>query len=702
MVLLYYIIINIILIVLIYREEKGRMQMDNSEHHNKQKKQITIGKKINKSIFLILVPALLLLIIISSIMAANTVTSLSMQVLKAQAENAVSRVDGFFTNKVTAISMYQVNTRTQMFFTGTKSQAEVDAYKDKDAMVKILEGTMANMASEGVKTAWVAGIDNECYLIDTGITSPIDYNSETWDDAILKSKKTVVTEPITDSITGQTIISIVSPVFAQNSNDIIGYAGLDVFQENLKQELSDIHIGKNGYLELISRELDYIYSLDETVIDKNLNNISGLSDEFKSTIESDFEGDYIYSYEGTKYNAYIKLCDTNQWTAVCNLPVSEMNLTRNMLILVMCAISIIILIILAASIKYIIKKVTRPLRTITEKVEEFSQGNLSVVIDVESDDEIGTLAECIKITINNLQEIIKNISYILSEIAGGNLKLTVEGTYIGDFLPIQEALVKIVSSLNDTLGQISAGSEQVGMGSNQMAETAQSLAEGATEQAGAIEELQATIENVSEQVTATAELSKDAYAKTKAVGSEAANSTQAMQDMTAAMTRISNTSSQIANIIAEIEDIASQTNLLSLNAAIEAARAGEAGKGFAVVADQIRKLAEDSAKSAVNTKQLIEASIGEVENGNEISSRTSESLQRVIDGLLQIGESVRQNSEAAEEQSEAMRQLKEGVNQISGVVQSNSAVAEETSATSEELYAQATNLNELIGRFQIK
>lgn len=667
----------------------------------KSTKRATIKGKINKSILRILIPALFLLIVVSCYMAAGTVTTLNKNVLAAQAENAVNRVDSFFKNKVTAISMYQFNTRTQMYFNATKSAEEVAGYDDTKEMLKILTSTMGIMSSEGVKTAWVAGVDNSCYLMESGEIVPIDYNAEIWDEDILKTKSTVVTQPYEDSVSGETIISIISPVFAMDSKDIIGYAGLDVYQENLSTNLADIKIGRNGYLELVSSELEYIYSVDSSVIGKSIHDIA-LGEDFKSKVSADYEGEIVYTFDGVKYNSLITLCDTNNWTAIVNLPVSEMNLTRNLLILIMSALSIAILIILSITIMKSVKSVTQPLQTITRNVEEFSRGNLSVTINVETDDEIGILAECVKTTIHNLQNIIGNISYLLEEIAHGNLNLTVEGEYIGDFLPIQNALIQIVDSLNDTMGQINSSAEQVSAGSNQMAESAQSLAEGATEQAGSIEELQATIEGVSEQVTTTASLSIDAYDRAEAVGEEAKTSTQAMRDMTAAMQRISDTSSQIANIITEIEDIASQTNLLSLNASIEAARAGEAGKGFAVVADQIRTLAEDSAKSAVNTKQLVEASIREVEKGNEISDRTSESLLRVIDGLTQIGESVQKSSEASKQQAEAMRQLEEGMGQISGVVQSNSAVAEETSATSEELFAQATTLNELISKFRIK
>lgn len=354
---------------------------------------------------------------------------------------------------------------------------------------------------------------------------------------------------------------------------------------------------------------------------------------------------------------------------------------------------------------YIISTIMKPVKEIDKVAQLIADGNLDESITYRSKDELGVLAVNFNKTVTRLRDYVNyidEIASVLNEIAGGNLLFSLKYDYFGEFSKIKDALNNISDSLNSTMGDINEASNQVAAGSSQMAESAQGLAEGATEQAGAVQELQATISGVLEQVRYNAVQTKDANVKTREVRNEAEVSSKEMDDMTVAMKRISDTSTQIRNIIAEIEDIASQTNLLSLNAAIEAARAGEAGKGFSVVAEQIRKLATDSAQSAVNTRSLIETSIHEVENGNEITERTASSLSRLMEGLTGIAEIINQTSESSEQQAVAMEQIEQGIEQISGVVQNNSAAAQETSATSEELSAQSVTMRELVSKFKLK
>ena len=231
--------------------------------------------------------------------------------------------------------------------------------------------------------------------------------------------------------------------------------------------------------------------------------------------------------------------------------------------------------------------------------------------------------------------------------------------------------------------------------------SSQELADGATNQAASIEELLATVTDVTNQVLENTKTTDKAHDNAKLIGEQAKVSQYKMKELTEAMNTINETSSEISNIIVDIEEIASQTNLLSLNAAIEAARAGEAGRGFAVVADQIRKLAEDSAASAVTTKELIDKSLREVHKGNEITEQTADSLNNVIKELDNIVQAVADIRVASDKQALSVKEIEKGFEAISAVVESNSAAAEETSATSQELSAQAAALKGMVERFQL-
>lgn len=415
----------------------------------------------------------------------------------------------------------------------------------------------------------------------------------------------------------------------------------------------------------------------------------------------------ILSGEAVQYAQIIK-DDINQMLEIqinnCNDTVASANRTSTVLIALVILFSVIAFIAglkLASSLS---ASICNPLKEIVEASNKLKVGDLDIAITYTSEDELGALAGSFRETCKDLKIIIEDVNYLTSEFSSGNLDARSKSRdfYKGEFETLYQSIRTMAENTSDALEQINISSEQVSLGSTQMAESAQGLAEGALEQAGAVEELQATITDVAGQVAKNANQSKDAAAGAAAAADEATVSNREMRSMTEAMARISSTSQQIGNIIAGIEDIATQTNLLSLNAAIEAARAGEAGKGFAVVADQVKVLAEQSAQSAKNTRDLIVSSIQEVENGSLITERTAASLQKVVAEINNIRETMDQINHSAQEQSESMKQLEQGVEQISSVVQNNSAAAEETSATSEELSAQASNLAQLVNQFNLR
>ena len=302
---------------------------------------------------------------------------------------------------------------------------------------------------------------------------------------------------------------------------------------------------------------------------------------------------------------------------------------------------------------------------------------------------------------DRIRVIIKDSGRMLNEMSDGNFAIYTEceEVYTGAFTDLLTGIRKMNEEIATTVRGVDDASGQVLTGSTNLAEAAQSLAEGATDQAASVEEMQATINELTSGIKTTAEELGTAYDEAYKYAEIAEGSRGDMEVLVQAMSRINETSEKIGAIITQIEDIASQTNLLSLNASIEAARAG---KGFAVVADQIRNLAEQRAKSAGDSKALIEAAIHEVGDGNMYAEKASTSLREVVDGIQAIADSAKKIKEISIEQADSMEQVEATAERIAEVVQNNSAAAQETSATSEELTAQAITLSGMVSVFKLR
>lgn len=382
--------------------------------------------------------------------------------------------------------------------------------------------------------------------------------------------------------------------------------------------------------------------------------------------------------------------------------VDEADSFSSMIVIVMIGLLIIGILYACFITAKITKLITKPVNEIMKGITAFAKGDLSIEVEYQSKNEFGVLAENYRISSHFLRKVIEDLGKNISELAKGNfaVKSSCPNDYVGAFLPILTGFRSMIKQIGEIMENIRQAAGQVAAGSTQMAENAQGLAEGATEQAGAVAQLQASISDVEIHVNTNVKESKEAYEKANQVEREAGTSSSEMNHMTEAMQRINETSTQIGNIITEMEDIASQTNLLSFNAAIEAARVGEAGKGFAVVAEEIRKLAESSAQSAINTRNLIETSVKEVQNGTDIAKRTAASLEQVIRGIHMISEKVEITTRTSIQQADSIKEIGLGIEQISEVVQNNSAAADETSAASEELSAQADIVKELLDKFR--
>lgn len=348
--------------------------------------------------------------------------------------------------------------------------------------------------------------------------------------------------------------------------------------------------------------------------------------------------------------------------------------------------------------------ILEPVKSIMNGSSDMAAGKLDIVIKSSTNDELGELGDHLSKSIKMISEIVQDIISTLDRFTGGDFT---EGTkhpelYIGDYAVIKESFDNISEKLSETLGNVRTSSDQVAEGAANMSKGASDLAEGATDQAAAVEELTASVNTVTEQCKTMADSARKSVALSEQVKADAENSAEKMNQVNDAMSRITEASKSIEQITNNIESIASETSLLALNASIEAARAGEAGRGFAVVADNISKLAAQSTEAAKSTHSLINDTLSEIQNGNDVVNETTEALTNMQNSVNEVVENMEASGKLAEDQVESMVEIDKGIDQISGVIQNNSATAEESSAVAQELTEQSAALSKLIAQFQTR
>ncbi len=357
---------------------------------------------------------------------------------------------------------------------------------------------------------------------------------------------------------------------------------------------------------------------------------------------------------------------------------------------------------LIKTIKFSDTELLQPIVKVSEQMAVLAGGNFHTNLALQEDDsEVGKMVSAIAFMKQNLLGMVEEITEVLEQMGNGNYNIQIEQEYVGEFVKVKESFQKIGEKMRETLQTIRRVSAQIDSGSDQLACAAEDLAEGCTAQATQVSELMITFDEMTRSMEQNAKEAEDSAQIASRAGETLSRGNQKMMELRDAIEEISKCSGQIGTIIEDIEDIASQTNLLSLNAAIEAARAGETGRGFAVVAEQVKNLANESAKAAGKTTELIETTVTVMERGIVIADETTANMKEVMEDTEAATEKIGQIVQMLKQNTAHMRDVNDSIAEVSSVVDNNSATSEETAAVSEEQKTQVEAMVELMNRFQI-
>ena len=643
--------------------------------------------------------------------------------------NALSNLNASRVNKITVNTSNTMKSLAESFVNFHKEDGEDSALSGKS---KLEEATGALTVSEAEEEYYLMktmqsfaknnlGIVSQALLLEPDAFSkensnyslrydtdgdkfsmvPYEvYGTQDFYKQAQESKTASATLPMENADTGKASFYMTVPIL--DGDRFLGIVTTEISTE-VFNELDMSTLGyENVFFDVLDNQNNFVYSNNPDAKGKNLGDLIG--QKYSDMLVEKMQTKEAFFQRDSQVRYYVPLqIEGVDWWVQTAMTIPHFDQEKNQLLFAL-ILSEVIIFILVQVINFVrISNALKPLKKISEVGKEVAGGNFDVEIHYPHKDEIGELSRSISEVIGRSKKIVFDLRDRLDAMAGGNFTENLESEeYVGDYAPLLESLKHIQEDMNRTLQEVHASSVQVLSSAEQVNTGAQSLSQGATEQASSIEELSANMQDISQSIQASTKTAGDAYKLQGEAGVAVLQSNEKMEEMRKAMDDITAKSNEISKIIKTIDDIAFQTNILSLNAAIEAARAGAAGKGFAVVADEVGNLAQKSAKAAQNTGLLIEETIEAVEKGAKITEETAESLNSVSKSTEEVNTLIEKISSASSKDLEGITSLNQGLQQISSVVQANSATAEQSAAASEELTGQANKMNELVERFQLK
>lgn len=593
----------------------------------------------------------------------------------AEVQITADKINNFFEKNASIVRQFSYNPMVKDYGDKVSSQKSARSYREYDDIVSAMKGVVNEQKITDSKIlSLYAGFQKGNVYIGSDEWIPssgYQVAQRPWYSSAVANG--FASNYYKDMVTGQNVVSISTTITDSNAN-IIGVASLDTQLSEIQNFMQKLKFAKTGFTFLVDDKGKIIYHPSK--ID-SLEQALGGSTELRDKILNYKEAGTSYAnINGHKQFIVYHSIDFNNWHAIMTVPESELFEKFQMFQLLFILAVIISLGLLSAIVYSISNVILRPITLLNTAASKVAEGDLTVTIKNENDDEIGEFTKTFNLMTSSLKNLVKQVSASVEDISAGSeeMNAAAEQTALG-----AQQVSTSVSQMASGSSQISINVAQLSIGAQQISSSISDLTSGVHQisksvDKGAINinQINKAIQNVSTDAVKVASLGNDTELNANTGREHIKKAVNKIDSIRTVSTEISTTiselgqlSSQIEVIVDLIKTIATQTNLLALNAAIEAARAGEHGKGFAVVADEVKKLAGQSGEATDRITQMIK----------EIQSKTSLAVSTMDKGINEVQEGVIVINDAGEALESIIDQVKKANSNIQAITKEINYVA---------------------------